>query len=37
VDLLLAQLLDHMAREERAFLNDEVLRDDGVVIGYGGP
>jgi hypothetical protein len=33
---LLAQMLDHMAREERAFLNEEVLRDDGVVTGYAG-
>jgi hypothetical protein len=33
---LLAQVLDHMAREERAFLNEEVLRDDGVVIEYAG-
>jgi hypothetical protein len=35
-DRLLARMLDHMAREERAFLNDEVLRDDSVVIGYTG-
>jgi hypothetical protein len=35
VEKLLARLLDHMAREERAFLNDEVLRDDGVVVEMG--
>jgi hypothetical protein len=28
--LLLDQLLDHMKREERAFLNERVLRDDVV-------
>jgi hemerythrin-like domain-containing protein len=33
---LLAHVLEHMDREERAFLNDDVLRDDGVVIGYVG-
>jgi len=30
--LLFDQMLDHMAREERAFLNERVLRDDVVAI-----
>lgn len=32
MQLLLDQLLGHMAREERAFLNERVLRDDVVAI-----
>jgi Hemerythrin HHE cation binding domain len=36
VDRLLAHVLDHLAREERAFLNEDVLCDDSVVTGYAG-
>jgi hypothetical protein len=36
LDRLLAQVLDHMALEERGFLNEEVLRDDAVVTGDAG-
>lgn len=32
MQLMLDQLLEHMAREERAFLNERVLRDDVVTI-----
>jgi iron-sulfur cluster repair protein YtfE (RIC family) len=32
----LADLVNHMDREEQVFLNDEVLRDDSVAIGYEG-
>jgi hypothetical protein len=32
VDQLLVRLLDHMAREERAFLNAQVLHDDGGAV-----
>jgi hypothetical protein len=36
VDALLDRVLDHMAREEAAFLNEDVLRDDVVVTDYFG-
>jgi hypothetical protein len=29
---VLDQLLEHMAREEKAFLGEDVLRDDGIVV-----
>jgi hypothetical protein len=29
---VLERLLEHMACEEKAFLGDDVLRDDGVVV-----
>jgi hypothetical protein len=37
IDHLLDQLILHMAHEERAFLNDEVLREDSILIdAFGG-
>lgn len=36
VEALLARILQHMDREEEAFLSEEVLRDDGVAIYYFG-
>ncbi len=36
VDELLGRLVEHMEREEDAFLSEEVLRDDGVITSYFG-
>jgi hypothetical protein len=36
VDALLDRVLDHMAREEAIVLNEDVLRDDVVVVDYFG-
>lgn len=36
VESLLDRVLDHMAREEAAFLNEDVLRDDVIVTDYFG-
>lgn len=36
VDDLLARLAKHMAREEEAFLGEDVLRDDSLLLNYFG-
>jgi len=36
VEDLFERVLEHMDREERTLLSDDVLRDDPVVVGFGG-